>query len=171
VKPNALASLMFSMLAHAALAGNNDVDGWQAAKWGMTPDEVQKAVGQPMSFADLAKICDKTCDEGAALELDDYSLNNQHFVVRLWFNKLDTRLHTVSMYAKKPDENVDKNDFSKMKAFLEDAYGAPRPVSLRRGYFTVVWETPSTRISLYSNATDQTTIVYDRRTDEETEKK
>ena len=75
------------MLAHAALAGNNDVNGWQDTKWGMTPDEAQKAVGRPMSFADLAKVCDKACDEGAALELDDYNLNNQHFVVRLWFDK------------------------------------------------------------------------------------
>jgi hypothetical protein len=57
-----------------------------------------------------------------------------------------------------------------MKAFLESIYGAPRSVSLKRGYFTVVWEMPSTRISLYSNAADQTTIVYEPRTDEATEK-
>jgi hypothetical protein len=170
VKPNAVISLMFSMLAHAALAGNNDVNGWQDTKWGMTPDEVQKAIGRPMSFADLAKVCDKTCDEGAALELHDYGLNNQHFVVRLWFSKPDTRLHTVSMYEKKSDENIDSQSFQKMKTFLESIYGAPRSVSLRRGYFTVVWEMPSTKISLYSNAADQTTIVYEPPTDGETEK-
>jgi hypothetical protein len=104
---------MFSMLAHAALAGNTDVNGWQDAKWGMTPAEVQKAVGLPMSFADLAKVCDKTCDEGAALELDDYNLNNQHFVVRLWFNKPDTRLHTVSMYEKNQTKMSTVNHFRK----------------------------------------------------------
>ena len=170
MKPNAVISLMFSMLAHAALAGNNDVNGWQDTKWGMTPDEVQKAVGRPMSFADLAKVCDKTCDEGAVLELDDYNLNNQHFVVRLWFSKPDTRLHTVSMYEKKSDEDVGSQSFPKIKTFLESIYGAPRSVSLKRGYFTVVWEIPSTKISLYSNAADQTTIVYEPRTDGETEK-
>src|SRR5262245_10120676 len=158
------------MLAYAAFAGSDDVNGWQEAKWGMTPDEVQKAVGRHMFFADLAKVCDKACDEGAVLELDDYDLNDQHFVVRLWFTKADTRLHTVSMYAKKLDADGSNQSFSKMKNFLESTYGAPRSTSIKRGFFTLAWVWPSTIISLYSNTTDQTTIIYAKRADSETEK-
>jgi len=158
------------MFAHAALAASGDIDGWHEAKWGMTPDEVQKAVARPMFFADLAKVCDKPCDEGAVLELNDYDLNDQPFVVRLWFTKEDSRLHIVSMYAKRMDADGGNQSFSKMKSFLESTYGAPRSTSIKRGFFTIAWVWPSTIISLYSNATDQMTIVYAQRVDSETEK-
>jgi hypothetical protein len=170
VKPTVLAFLVLSLLTCAAFAESNDINGWQDAKWGMTPDEVQKAVGQPMSFADLAKVCDETCKEGAALELGDYALNDQHFIVRLWFTKPDIHLRTVSMYAKKIDGSIGSDSFSKMKNFLENAYGTAQSVALRRGYFTVTWKLPSTIINLYSNTTDEMTIVYEQRTDKEPEK-
>ena len=170
MKRAVLTSLALSMLAYAALAASNEINGWQDVKWGMTPGEVQQAMGQQMSVADLAKVCSKTCNEGAVLELDDYDLNDQHFVVRLWFTKSDTRLHTVSMYAKKLDEGIGNESFSKMKNFLEGTYGAPRSVTLKHGYFTVTWELSSTIINLYSNTTDQMTIVYKQLADKETEK-
>jgi CTP:phosphocholine cytidylyltransferase-like protein len=170
VKQTILASLAFSTLAYTAIAGSSDISGWQAAKWGMTPDEVQKVLGQRVSLADLAKVCGEPCNEGAALQLDDYDLNDQHFVVRLWFTKPDMHLHIVSMYAQQLDESNDNESFTKTKSFLENTYGSPQSVALKRGYFIVTWTLSATTINLYSNTTNELAIVYEERADEKAEK-
>jgi hypothetical protein len=144
-----------------------DVTGWQDAKWGMTPDEVQKALSYPTSVADLAKVCGEHCEEGAALELDDYELNGQHFEVRFWFTKPETRLHTVSMYAKQLDESDDNAGFTKMKNYLGSVYGPPQSTKLKRGYFAITWVLSSTYVTLYSNATTKMTVIYEERTKKE----
>ena len=51
--------LAFVMLALALPAAGEDINGWQEAKWGMTPDEVQKVLSYPTFEADLAKVCSK----------------------------------------------------------------------------------------------------------------
>ena len=53
--------------------------------------------------------------EGAALELDDYELKGEHFIVRFWFAKPDKRLHTVSMYAKQLGAETVIEAFTEMK--------------------------------------------------------
>ena len=128
----------------------------------MTPDEVQSVLSYPTSAPDLRKVCGEKCEEGAVLELADYDLDGQHFMVRFWFTKSDVRLHTVSMYSTK----VDSAAFTKMKVFLENLYGPPKSVGLKRGYFTVIWELPSTTITLFSNTTDEMTVVYNKPTKE-----
>jgi hypothetical protein len=133
----------------------------------MTPDEVQKVLSYPTSVADLAKVCGKKCDEGAALELGDYDLNGQHFMVRLWFAKPDLRLHTVSMYAKQLDEGNDNAGFATAKNYLSILYGAQGETKLKQGYFIFIWDLPSTRITLYSDATTKTAVVYEERTKKE----
>ena len=74
----------------------------------MTPDQVQKVLNYPVSAADLAKVCREPCNEAEALELDDYDLNGQHFTVRFWFGKSDSRLEGVSMNAKQLDQTDGK---------------------------------------------------------------
>jgi len=132
----------------------------------MTPDEVQKVLRQPTFLADLAKVCGEKCDEGAALELNDYELNGQHFMVRFWFAKPDMRLHAVSMFVKQLDKENGNEVFAKMKQFLEISDGPPRSVNLIRGFFIVDWALPSSIITLRSNATDAMTIVYEENTEE-----
>jgi hypothetical protein len=76
--------LILGILVSAMLAlpvAGADIDGWHEAKWGMTLDQVQKALSYPTFEADLAKLCRKECNEGAALELDDYESNGLHFTV------------------------------------------------------------------------------------------
>ena len=149
-------------LAFALPAEEEDINGWQEAKWGMTPDEVQKAVSYPTFEVDLAKLCSKNCEEGAALELDDYELSGQHFTVRFWFTKSDKRLQAVSMYAKQLDDD-DHQAYPKIKHFLENLYGSAQSSSLRVGYFEFTWKLPSTTITLHSNTTNVITIIYEER--------
>jgi hypothetical protein len=170
LKQTVLGILALTTLAFAALAAGEDIGGWQEAKWGMTPDEVQKILSYPTSVADLAKVCGKKCDEGAALELDDYQLDGQHFVVRFWFTKQDMHLQAVSMYAKQLDDTNGNEAFTKMKNFLTTLYGVPGSTALKRGDFVISWTLPSTTITLYSNATNNMTIVYEERSDKETGK-
>ena len=167
MKRTVLAILAFATLGFVLPAAGEDIGGWQEAKWGMTPDEVQKILSHPTHAADLAKVCGEKCDEGAALELDDYELNGQHFIVRFWFTKSDLHLQAVSLYAKQLDNGNGSAAFTKMQGFLETSYGAPKSVSLKRGDFVISWIVPSTTITLYSNATDNLTIVYEQRTDKE----
>jgi hypothetical protein len=167
VKRTVLGILALATLAFAPPAVGDDIGGWQEAKWGMTPNEVQKVLSYPTSVADLAKVCGEKCNEGAALELDDYQLDSQHFVVRFWFAKSDMHLQAVSMYAKQLDNGNGNEAFTKMQGFLEASYGAPKSVSLKRGDFVISWIVPSTTITLYSNATNNLTIVYEERTDKE----
>ena len=162
VKRAVLWILTFAALAIPALASNEDIVGWQDAKWGMNPEEVQKILKYTTRTADLSKVCGEKCEEGAALELEDYVLDGQHFMVRFWFTKTDVRLHTVSMYSTKFDNTA----FTKMKIFFENSYGPAKSTGLKRGYFTVIWELPSTKITLFSNTTDEMTVVYDKRTTE-----
>jgi hypothetical protein len=159
--------LVFLVLVLAFAARAEDINGWQDAKWGMTPDEVQKALSYPTSVADLAKVCSKQCEEGAVLELNNYKLNGQHFVVRLWFTKPETRLYSVSMYANQLGEGDDNAWFTKMKDYLSSLYGSPQSTALKRGYFVIIWELSSTAITLYSNATTEMTVVYEQRTKKE----
>jgi hypothetical protein len=167
VKRTVLGILALATLAFAPLAAGEDIGGWQEAKWGMTPNEVQKVLSYPTSVADLAKVCGEKCDEGAALELDDYQLDSQHFVVRFWFTKDDMRLQAVSMYAKQLDDTNGNEAFTKIKMFLETSYGTPGSIALKRGDFVISWKLPSTAITLYSNATNNVTIVYEERSDKE----
>jgi hypothetical protein len=161
-----VASLVFMVLAFVLPAAAEDIDGWHEAKWGMTPEEVQKALSYPTFEADLAKLCSKDCQEGAALELDDYELDDQHFTVRFWFSKPDKRLQAVSMYAKQLND-TDHQPYTKIKQFLENLYGSPQSSSLMRGYFEFTWKLPSTKITLHSNTTSEITIIYEERADKE----
>jgi hypothetical protein len=69
VKRAFLGILAVTALVFARPAGSEDVSGWQGAKWGMTPDQVQKVLNYPTLVADLASVCGEKCDEGAALQL------------------------------------------------------------------------------------------------------
>jgi hypothetical protein len=164
VKRAFLGTLVFATLTFARPAGSEDVSGWQDAKWGMTPDEVQRVLNYPTSVADLASVCGEKCDEGAALQLDDYDLSGQHFMVRFWFTKPEMRLHAVSMYAKPGSDASDNGDFTKIKDYLQTVYGSPQSVGLNRGRFVYTWPLPSTTVTLNSNGTNQTTIVYEEKT-------
>ena len=146
------------------------MNGWQDAKWGMTPDEVQKVLSYPTSVADLSKVCHEPCNEGAALELEDYDLNGQHFIVRFWFTKPDLRLQAVSMYAKHLDDANGNEAFPKMKNFLETSYGKPATISMKGGDFVISWTLLSTTITLYSNTTNRMTLLYEERSGKETGK-
>lgn len=156
----------FVMLALAPPATGEDISGWQEAKWGMTPEQVQKVLSYPTFEADLAKLCSKECNEGAALEMDDYELNSLHFTIRFWFSKPDKRLQAVSLFAKQLNSN-DNHAFTEMKHFLETAYGSPKSFALQHGYFDIRWELPSTMITLISNTTSEMTILYEERSDKE----
>jgi hypothetical protein len=57
VKRTILGISAFVMLALAPPATGEDISGWQEAKWGMTPDQVQKVLSYPTFEADLAKLC------------------------------------------------------------------------------------------------------------------
>jgi hypothetical protein len=166
VKGTILGILAFAILAFAPPAAADDLGGWQEAKWGMTPGEVQKALSHPTRAADLAKVCGEKCNEGAALELDDYQLDAQHFVVRLWFTKVEMRLQDVSMYAKQLDDTNGNEAFTKIKSLLESLYGKPASVHLRRGEFNISWSLPLTTVTLYSNAMNYMTIIYEERSNE-----
>jgi hypothetical protein len=168
VKRAVLAIFAWATFVSAPPATAEDLSGWPDAKWGMTPDEVQKAVGYPTSFADLVQVCQENCAEGAVLELSDYELNGQHFLVRFWFTKAEARLHTVSMYAKSMyakqlDRADDHAAFAKMKSYLDGLYGSPKFNSLKNGFFVVKWVLPSTEITLHSDAATKTTVVYAER--------
>jgi len=163
VKRALLGILAFAALVFARPAGSEEVSGWQDAKWGMTPDEVQRVLNHPTSLAELASVCGEKCDEGAALQLDDYDLNGQHFMVRFWFTKPEMRLHAVSMYAKPGSDAGDNGGFTKIKDYLQTVYGSPQSVELNRGRFVFTWPLPSTTVTLNSNAMNQTTIVYEEK--------
>ena len=161
--------IAFLGLAFALPAQAEDINGWQDAKWGMTPDQVQKTLSYPTFEADLAKLCNNDCQEGAVLELDDYESNGQHFTVRFWFTKPAKRLQAVSMYAKQLDGN-DHQAYPIIKHYLENLYGPAQSSSLRLGYFEFTWKLPSTTITLHSNTTNVITIIYEERADKESEK-
>jgi len=167
VKRAVLGIFAFATLAFAPPAAAEDLSGWQDAKWGMTPDEVQKVLSFPTSVTDLAKVCGENCEEGAALQLDDYEVNGQHFLVRFWFTKPEIRLHTVSMYAKQLDKSDENAGFGKMKEYLGRLYGSPKSTKLKRGYFRVTWAVASTEITLYSDATTKMTVIYEERAKKE----
>jgi len=71
------------------------------------------------------------------------------------------------MYAKQLGDTDSKEAFTKIKSFLEASYGTPRSTALKNGDFVISWILPSTAITLYSNTTDNTTIVYEERSDKE----
>jgi len=161
--------LILGILVSAMLAlptTGEDLSGWHEAKWGMTPDQVQGVLSYPTFEADLTKLCSKECNEGAALELDDYELNGLHFTVRFWFSKPNKRLQAVSLFAKQLNE-TDNSAFSEMKHYLETAYGAPKSVTLKHGFFEITWKLASTLVTLLSNTTNHMTILYEERSDRE----
>jgi hypothetical protein len=167
VKRTLLGILAFAILALAVPVAGQDIGGWEEAKWGMTPDQVQKVLSYPTSVADLTKVCRGPCNEATALELNDYELNGQHFTVRFWFATPDMRLQAVSMYATQLDKGNGSQVFTKARNSLETAYGSPKSVTLKHGDFIVIWVLESTTITLYSNMTDQMTILYEERTDKD----
>ena len=170
MKQAVLGILAFVTLAFAGPAAGEDIGGWQEANWGMTPGEVQKVLSYPTSVADLAKVCRGPCNEGAALEIDDYDLNGQHFTVRFWFGKPDSRLEGVSMHAKQFDHTNGEEALMKIKNILETSYGAPGSIAMDRGHFVFLWTLPSTNITLYSDATNDMTILYEQRREKENSK-
>jgi hypothetical protein len=72
------------------------------------------------------------------------------------------------MYAKQLDDTNANEAFTKIKGFLETLYGTRGSIALKRGDFVISWTLPSTTIMLYSNATNNVTIVYEEeRSDKE----
>jgi hypothetical protein len=167
MKQTVLGILTAATLAFTLPAAGEDIRGWHEAKWGMTTDEVQKVLSQPTHAVDLAKVCHEPCSEGAAVELDGFEINGQYFVVRFWFSKLDERLQAVSMYAKHLDDANGNEAFTKIKGFLEASYGKPGSIAMKHGDFVISWTQQSTTITLFSNATNYVTIVYEERSDHE----
>jgi len=167
VKQTVLGILTAATLAFTLPAAGEDIAGWHEAKWGMTTDEVQKVLSQPTHAVDLAKVCHEPCNEGAALELDAFELTGQYFVVRFWFSKPDARLQAVSMYAKHLDDANGNEAFTKIKDFLGASYGKPGSIAMKHGDFVISWTQQSTTITLFSNATNYVTIVYEERSDHE----
>ena len=55
----------------------------------------------------------------------------------------------------------------KIRNFLETSYGAPGSIAMDRGHFVFLWTLPSTNITLYSDATNDMTIVYEQRREKE----
>jgi hypothetical protein len=170
VKHAALGILVVATLAVVTAAAGEDIGGWDEAKWGMTPDQVKKVLNYPVSAADLSKVCREPCNEAEALELDDYDLNGQHFTIRFWFGKPDSRLEGVSLHAKQLDQTDGKEALTKIKNFLETSYGAPGYVGMDRGHFVFFWTLPSTKITLYSDTTNEMTILYEQRREKENSK-
>src|SRR5262249_7718545 len=127
----------------------------------MPPNEVQRVLNYQTSAVDLARVCGEKCDDGAALEVEDFVLDGQHFLVRLWFTNPELRLHTVSMYAKQSGSGNNDGGFAKIKGYLGGIYNAPRSTELRHGYFVVALGLGSTKITLYSNTTDTMAVVYE----------
>ena len=163
MKGAALGILVLATLAVVTPVAGEDIGGWHEAKWGMTSDQVQKILSHPASVADLAKVCREPCNEAEALELDDYDLNGQQFTVRFWFGKTDSRLEGVSMHAKQLDRTDGKEALMKIRNFLETSYGAVGSIGMDRGHFVFLWTLPSTKITLYSDARNEMTILYEQR--------
>ena len=167
VKHAGLGILVVATLAVVAAVAGEDISGWHEARWGMTPDQVKKVLNHPVSAADLAKVCREPCNEAEALELDDYDLNGQHFMVRFWFGKPDSRLEGVSMHAQQLDHTNGQDALMKVKDFLESLYGAPGASGMDRGHFVFLWTLPSTKITLYSDATNDMTVLYEQKRETE----
>jgi hypothetical protein len=55
----------------------------------------------------------------------------------------------------------------KIKNFLETSYGASGSITMDRGHFVFLWTLPSTDITLYSDAANDITILYERRREKE----
>jgi hypothetical protein len=154
------------MLVFALPVAGEDISGWQEAKWGMSPDQVRKVLRYPTVEADLAQLCSKECDEGAALEMEDYELIGLHFLVRFWFSKPDKRLQAVSLFAKQLN-SADNHAFTEMKSLLETTYGSPNSLALQHGFFDIRWKLPLTMITLISNTTSELRIIYQERSDKD----
>ena len=85
-------------------------------------------------------------------------------MVRFWFTKTEKRLHAVSMYEKLGSDASDNGGFTKLKDYLQTVYGSPQSVGLDHGRFVFTWLLPSAIVMLNSNATNQTTIIYEEKT-------
>ena len=85
-------------------------------------------------------------------------------MVRFWFTKTEKRLHAVSMYEKLGSDASNNGGFRKLKDYLQTVYGSPQSVGLDHGRFVFTWLLPSTTVMLNSNATNQTTIIYEEKT-------
>jgi hypothetical protein len=142
-----------------AVANNEDVAGWHGAKWGMTPGQLERVVDNTEP-ADLSKVCGTKCGEGAALQRENYALNDQHFTVRFWFSKDELRLHAISMYAEGL-KNDDGAAFASVKQFYTNLYGTPGSVMLKHGYFVMSWSLTPTIVTLYSNGANELSVVYE----------
>jgi hypothetical protein len=145
-------------------ANSADVNGWQGAKWGMRPNEVQTALRYPTVPTDMTNSCPEPCRDGAALDINDYDVDGQHFRVRFWFTKLGLHLNTISLYAKPIQEDSGIILYNKIDKLLLKTYGAPQSVIQEGGTMSTTWVLPSTSIELNSNTLDYMTVVYQART-------
>jgi hypothetical protein len=152
-------------LLFASSANSAAMNGWQGAKWGMTPDEVQRALKYPTVPQDMTETCSEPCQDGAALDINDYDADGQHFKVRFWFTKPGLRLATISLYAK-PIHTGDLAGiilYSKMYELLLKTYGAPQNATQQGNELSTIWVLPLTSIELHSNTLDYMTVLYQSR--------
>jgi hypothetical protein len=74
------------------------------------------------------------------------------------------------MHAKQLDHTNGKEALMKIKSFLETSYGAPRSAAMDQGHFVFLWTPPSTNITLYSDAANDITVLYEQRREKENSK-
>jgi hypothetical protein len=144
-----------------AFAQVKDVVGWQDTSWGMSIEEVQKAVPQAKRLKDKP-------DKGNvfALSIEKYKIGDQVYDINFRFNAVEPRKLNMVSVARAGNMDPVKylKAFDDLEKLLTEAYGAPsqrkdtppaNPIIKRYRY----WYLKTTKIELGLQAVSNVVIL------------
>jgi hypothetical protein len=142
--------IFFSLLVCPVFAQNNsfnqDINGWQNARWGMTEEELTRTFG-----SSLTKSPQREKQQG---KYSDYAVRNYvigdiNFIVSFFMSDLTNKLIEIRMTKQwNPNKPANENEFNNLASLLMNKYGQYSRETNDGHKKNIEWSFPSTSIKL-----------------------
>jgi hypothetical protein len=125
---------------------NQDVNGWQNARWGMTEGELIRTFG-----SSLTKSPQREKQQGKYSDyaIKNYIIDDIKFIVSFFMSDLTNKLVEIRMTKQwNPNKPANNYEFNKLASLLMNKYGQSARETDDGYNKTIEWSFPSTSIKL-----------------------
>jgi hypothetical protein len=123
-------------------ASDDDPYGWQGAEFGMTEDEVRKAIGERATTVDTATDWG---DRYAPMTVQDIQLGGEAYVAHLQFGKATKKLEQVLI---RETGGADEGKYLSVVKLMTKKYGPPAETTHNDSKHVAIWTFPRMEIEV-----------------------
>jgi hypothetical protein len=147
LKKTSTAFAIFLLLVgiHSVTAQQNDVKGWREARWGMTEEQILSAFKGEAVRLNEPENYDSWY---ASVGIPKYDISGEAYFVHFLMGKKSKTLQQVNIIAAEATKEFIDNAFTRLEQILTEKYGTPSFRDEKDERKQVIWNYPSTVITL-----------------------